>query len=483
MPPAFFNVIYAVGPQGEFGNKGSLPWPKLSQDLAHFKKVTSKVDDEKKMNVLIMGRKTFESIGFKPLPGRINIVVSKLYLPKMEEGCELPFIPASSLDDALEKAGKMVEQKLAEKTFVIGGVRLIEESFQHPRLEHIYITRVVPLTNIRFEADTHLVQIDRPSTMTVKTTTESDTEANILLTFDKLKVLRKNPEYAYLDLCRDILERGTLKPDRTGVGTRSIWGGHMRVPLGKYPLYTTKDVFFRGVAEELLFFISGKTDTKILEAKNVNIWKGDTSRAKLDERGFPDYKEGEMGPGYGFQLRHWGATYVPNVQLEIGSGGFDQLAWLVDAIRKVKANPGDSLGRRLLISMWNPVDVPKCALPPCHHSFQFSVSENKLNCLVTMRSNDMGCGNPFNIASYALLTYMICHLVGLIPGELVLNMADCHIYLSHLEQIKEQLERPPREWPTLEIVGTPKTIDDFAWGSFKLSGYAPHPKIKAAMVC
>jgi thymidylate synthase len=475
----YFSIIFARGNNYEFGHEGRLPWGKLPEDLDYFKQLTTNTQgDHSKKNIIIMGRLTFQSIGYRALPNRINIVVSKSMTENSTEG----IIITKDFSSALEASAKLIKERKALRVFLIGGASLIENALSSPNLEYVYETIITPLKNPNFPSDKKapIVKTDEFKLVT-SSTIQSSTGDHVILFQKFSKIIIGHPETEYLKLCDMVLKKGIKKKDRTGKGTISISGGHLRIPLDRFPLYTTKNVFFRGVVEELLFFLSGKTNTKILEARGVNIWKGNTSREALDKLGLHEYEDGEMGPGYGFQMRHYGAKYVPNVQLEIGAEGFDQIKWVIENIKKVKDDPSSPLGRRLIVIMWNPMDMPKCALPCCHYSVQFTVTENLLNCIVTMRSNDIGCGNPFNVASYALLTYMICHLVNLKPGELIINMGDCHIYLNHIEGIQEQIERPPRVWPSIQIIGTHTTIDDFNINSFKLIDYNPHPVIKLEM--
>jgi len=282
-------------------------------------------------------------------------------------------------------------------------------------------------------------------------------------------------EYQYLNLIGQILEYGNKKGDRTGVGTKSIFGVQMRFNLrDQFPLLTTKRVFWRGLAEELLWFVSGCTNAKKLSEKKVHIWDANGSRAFLDSRGLQHREEGDLGPVYGFQWRHFGAEYV-DMHTDYSGKGVDQLA---EVIHTIKTNPND---RRIIMSAWNPPDLPKMALPPCHAFVQFYVCNGELSCQLYQRSGDMGLGVPFNIASYSLLTYMIAHICDLKPGDFVHTLGDAHVYLNHIEPLKEQLKRTPRPFPTLEIVRNVREIDDFKIEDFVLHGYKPHPKIQMDM--
>lgn len=286
---------------------------------------------------------------------------------------------------------------------------------------------------------------------------------------------QRHDEYQYLDLIREILEKGKVKGDRTGTGTKSLFGAQCRYSLrDQFPLLTTKRVFWRGVAQELLWFIKGSTSAKELSDKGVHIWDANCSRQFLDGRGLTHYEEGELGPVYGFQWRHFGAEYK-GMHHDYTGEGVDQLQQVIDTI---KNNPDD---RRIILSAWNPPDLPKMALPPCHAFAQFYVCEGELSCQLYQRSADMGLGVPFNIASYALLTYMIAHITGLKPGDFIHTLGDAHVYMNHLEPLKQQLERIPRPFPKLVIKRKVESIDDFTFEDFEIVDYKPYPKIKMDM--
>ncbi|XP_076378117.1 thymidylate synthase isoform X2 [Megalopta genalis] len=284
----------------------------------------------------------------------------------------------------------------------------------------------------------------------------------------------KHEEYQYLHLIDKIIKQGIKKSDRTGVGTLSLFGTHMRFSLRDdvFPLLTTKRVFWKGVVEELLWFIRGSTNAKELSSKGVHIWDANSSREYLDSCGFTDREEGDLGPVYGFQWRHFGGKYK---NMYTDYNGQDQLK---DVIDKIKNSPDD---RRIIMSAWNVVDIPQMALPPCHCFVQFFVGNGELSCQLYQRSADMGLGVPFNIASYSLLTYMIAHVTNLKPGEFVHTMGDCHVYLNHISALTEQLEREPRSFPHLKIVRDVQNIDEFLPEDFELIGYKPHAKIAMAM--
>ena len=257
----------------------------------------------------------------------------------------------------------------------------------------------------------------------------------------------------YLDLLRYIRENGTVKSDRTGVGTQSIFGYQMRFNLAEgFPLLTTKKVHLKSIIYELLWFIAGDTNIKYLHDHNVTIW---------DEWADAD---GNLGPVYGHQWRSWPAP---------DGGTIDQLA---NVVEQLKHNP-DS--RRHIVSAWNPGEVDRMALPPCHAMFQFYVADNRLSCQLYQRSADCFLGVPFNIASYALLTMMIAQCCGYEPGDFVHTLGDAHIYLNHMDQVQEQLSREPKALPKMILNPEKKDIFSFEYEDFTLEGYDPWPTIKA----
>ena len=254
----------------------------------------------------------------------------------------------------------------------------------------------------------------------------------------------------YLDLLRDIMENGVDKMDRTGVGTRSVFGRQMRFDLSKgFPLVTTKKVHLKSIIYELLWFLKGDTNVKYLQDHGVRIWN-----EWADENG-------ELGPGYGSQWRNWNGE------------GIDQIA---DVIERLKKTPND---RRMIVSAWNVGKIAEMHLPPCHMMFQFYVANNKLSCMLYQRSCDMFLGVPFNIASYALLTMMVAQVCGYEPGEFVHTLGDTHIYHNHFEQVKEQLSHTPYPLPQMKINPAVKDINNFKYEDFELVNYQSYDTIKA----
>jgi thymidylate synthase len=262
-------------------------------------------------------------------------------------------------------------------------------------------------------------------------------------------------EQSYLQLLRDVLEKGERREDRTGTGTLSLFGAQCRYDLSKgFPVLTTKKLHLRSIIHELLWFLKGETNVQYLHENKVTIWD-EWARA-----------DGDLGPIYGYQWRHWGASS--------GERGIDQISALIEGIKK---NP---TSRRHIVSAWNVADVPKMALPPCHVLFQFYVhTDGRLSCQLYQRSADIFLGVPFNIASYALLTLMIAQVCDLKPGDFVHTMGDAHLYLNHVEQAKEQLSRQPRPLPEMKLNPKVRSIFEFQFEDFVLENYDPHPTIKA----
>lgn len=258
---------------------------------------------------------------------------------------------------------------------------------------------------------------------------------------------------AYLDLLQAILDRGADKRDRTGTGTRSLFGYQMRFDLAAgFPLLTTKKLHIRSILHELLWFLRGETNISYLRENRVTIWDEWASAA------------GELGPVYGYQWRSWPTPEGRHI---------DQISEVIERIRQ------DPDSRRLIVSAWNVADLDRMALPPCHLLFQFYVAQGRLSCQMYQRSADVFLGVPFNIASYALLTHMVASVTNLGVGEFIHTLGDAHLYNNHLEQARLQLTREPRRLPTLRIARSPTSIFDFRYDDFSLENYEPHPHIAA----
>ena len=487
-------IVAASASTRGIGWKGNLPW-RLPGDLQHFSRVTTTViadaavphdrqESQERQNAVVMGRATWESIPakFRPLPGRTNVVLSSN--DKLDVPAEV--LKAHSLADAWNQLGAL---KNLGTIFVIGGARVYQEAIDKNFVHKVILTEVHTPDDMPF--DTFFPELDPQDWVLEESSSNNNNNNNNNsqdqqemhtengLSYSFKTFLRPNrQEEQYLDLIRKILKDGIVRGDRTGTGTQSFFGAQMRFDLrdGTLPLLTTKRVFWRGVAEELLWFISGSTNAELLREKGVHIWDGNASKEFLQSRGLGHREEGDLGPVYGFQWRHFGAQYK-DMHTDYTGQGVDQLA---DCIDKIKNNPED---RRIILSAWNPQALSEMALPPCHMMCQFYVDTNKneLSCHMYQRSADMGLGVPFNIASYALLTHIVAQATGRKPGDLVHTLGDAHVYLNHIEPLQEQLQRTPRPFPKIQINPDKNNIDDFVYEDFKVVGYNPFKAIQMKM--
>ncbi|XP_010237276.1 putative bifunctional dihydrofolate reductase-thymidylate synthase isoform X1 [Brachypodium distachyon] len=497
-----YQVVVAATHEMGIGKDGALPW-KLPSDLNFFKELTMATSDPSKKNAVIMGRKTWESIPakFRPLPGRLNVILTRS--GSFDFATVENVVICGSLDSSLELLASTPYSLTIEKAFLIGGGQVLRDSLNAPACEAIHLTDI----ESTIECDTYIPPIDlsvfhpwyssfpvvenniRHSFVTFVRVRKPVTEVNDSNGNDAKKerfeiknfsflpkmIFERHDEYQYLNLVQDIIQSGARKNDRTGTGTLSKFGCQMRFNLRRnFPLLTTKRVFWRGVLEELLWFISGSTNAKVLQEKGIHIWDGNASREYLDSIGLSQREEGDLGPVYGFQWRHFGAEYT-DMHADYTGKGYDQL---IDVINKIRNNPDD---RRIILSAWNPTDLKKMALPPCHMFAQFYVENGELSCQMYQRSADMGLGVPFNIASYSLLTCMIAQVCDLSPGDFVHVIGDAHVYSTHVRALEEQIKKQPKPFPILKINPVKKDIDSFVASDFELVCYDPHQKIEMKM--
>ena len=286
-------------------------------------------------------------------------------------------------------------------------------------------------------------------------------------------------EYQYLNLLKDILDEEHLEKGRNG-NTKVVIGSAMHFSLenNKIPILTTKKTAWKTCLKELLWFVKGQTSNKILNDQNVKIWNGNGSKEFLKSRGLGHYKEGDLGPLYGFQWRHFNAPYK-TCDDDYSGEGIDQLQQVIENLK----DPEKRTSRRMVVSAWNPCQLNEMALPPCHILFQFNVVDgNKLCCCLFQRSVDTVCGQPFNIASYSFLTHLIAHHCDLEAHEFIHYGGNCHIYEEHIEQAKTQIKRSAYDFPTLKILNKKDNINDYTIDDFKLENYKHHPRIKVEMV-
>ncbi|CAD6257100.1 unnamed protein product [Miscanthus lutarioriparius] len=487
-PQRNYQVVVAATRDMGIGKDGVLPW-KLLGDLKFFKELTLTTSDPAKKNAVIMGRKTWESIPVKsrPLPGRLNVILTRS--GSFDFATVENVVICGSMKSALELLASTPYCLSIEKVFCCSR----REYLNGPACEAIHLTDI----HSSIECDTFIPPVDfsvfqpwyssfpvvesniRHSFVTFvrvrksvaethesngKESTEVDTKNDKFeienFSFLPKMVYDRHEEYQYLNLVEDIIRSGAQKMTGQEAGTLSKFG--------------CQRVFWRGVVEELLWFISGSTNAKVLQEKGIHIWDGNASREYLDSVGLAHREEGDLGPVYGFQWRHFGAEYT-DMHADYTGKGFDQL---MDVIDKIKNNPDD---RRIILSAWNPSDLKKMALPPCHMFAQFYVENGELSCQMYQRSADMGLGVPFNIASYSLLTYMIAQVCDLSPGDFVHVIGDAHVYRTHVRALEEQIQKMPKPFPILKINPSKKDIDSFMASDFKLFGYDPHQKIEMKM--
>lgn len=417
-------LIIAAGESGQIGSDEGLPWNFIKDDMEYFKNKTLN-------KTVIMGRKTFDSIG-KKLKNRKNIVITNKKQNYKNEN-DLFFY------DNIEKA---IIENINDKIIVIGGKEIYLQTLKY--VNKLYINIISDLlvnknvsVHIDIEKDLNLNNFELTSRFVLN-------ENVVSYVYEK----KSKSDKIYLDCVKDILKNGQKNIDRTGEGTISSFAKKMEFDLQyEFPLITTKKVWWKGIVEELLWILRGETNIESLKNKKVNIWN-----EWADEKG-------NLGPIYGKQWRNW--------------EGIDQIKNVIDSI---KNNP---TSRRHIVNAWNVAEIDKMSLPPCHMFFQFYVRENQyLDCQLYQRSGDMFLGIPFNIGSYSLLTHIIAKLTGLTPGKFIHIIGDAHIYNNHIEKFKIQLKRKPLNSCFL-LLDEIKSIDDLKFENFHLIDYNSHEKIKA----
>lgn len=505
-------IAAAVGGQGGgIGYQGKIPW-NIPQEMRFFRERTQNC-------AIIMGRSTWESLPKRPLPNRLNVILtSKPKSVKDNANQNQHIITAPTLDDALTKIRQHPKYRY---TYVIGGEDVYREAILHDLCDSIELSNIsaellkdnAMAAKILYDTEFITQRFDRffphiPITFDMVSSTPT--------TFGAFEIWEKtidsfSQEREYINVIQRVRQDGELVfADRTGVGTLQSFGVSVRFSLNndRIPVVTSKHVHWKSVAEEILQFARGDIDARKLEAKGVKIWKGHTSRQHLNSIGGTEIEEGSMWKAYGWQWRHWGLPYLginanypeikkalvlPDVvpqKLEMirkypqlrGVAFHDQLA---NVIHLLKTNPSS---RRIVLSAWNVSDLHQMCLPPCHMLYVFNVSHGRLNCQMTQRSWDLFLGAPFNIAGTALLVRLICATTGLEPGEIKIDAANAHIYLNHIEQVDELIERANSleffRFPVLEINKPLHSLDD--WNSLSadnliLRNYRSHPPIKAPM--
>ena len=556
-------VAYTFNKQG-IGKDGTIPW-NIPEDMTHFKYITKPNDNDKTtFSIVIMGRKTWDSIPvkFKPLSNRYNVILSNDENYRLEQNTIYDFgkilkteenkskntgVFFTTWDNFIHTDYINIENIINNDNvnfvyhsvkytnnfnyYVIGGEQIYKKALETNLNITIYATEIYPIDKKEIECETFFPNIlnlnntnntnnttNVSSTRTITITNVSSfnisknkdingnnyiyrfityyiqnnntNNINNINNIDNTYYLNnifafKSSEDDYLSLMKKILFSGTSNDDRTGVGTLSIFGSMLKYDLrDTFPLCTTKRMFFRAIFEELMFYLSGKTDNKILQAKGIHVWDGNTSRDFLDKRGLQHYEEGDMGQTYGFNYRHFGGEYKGcgfNYGLDTDNHiGYDQVA---NIIHLIKNEPSS---RRIIIDLWDCSTIDKAALPSCLCKYQFNVNtiKKELNLAIYLRSSDFFLANNWNSTCGALFVHLLCNMEGidLTPGELTVFIADAHLYKSHIEQVKLNLTRQPLPFPKLLIKGKKKNnILEFKFEDLDLIGYKSYPNIKADM--
>ena len=456
--------ILAADKRVGIAKNGKLPWH-IKEDMAYFKEITMG-------HTVVMGFNTWKSLDMKPLPGRNNIIISDVNEPIYGKDYIV-----SSL--GLVYGLVDVELKDNKKVFIIGG----DKTFMCflDRIKSIYLTHI----DKDYKCDTFATFFHNiHSNMNIVEHSKDYWSEKEQCNFRFLKYEKTNEshgEHQYLNLLKDILNNGHERDDRTGTGTMGVFGRQLRFDISKYiPLLTTKFVGYKTIVKELLWFLRGETDSKTLEKEGVNIWKGNSSEDFITKCNLP-YREGDIGPMYGFQWMHFGSEYK-GCDHDYTDQGINQLDEVIQLLTT------DPYSRRIMMTTYNVSDRHKGVLYPCHGIvIQFFVENIKgikhISCHMFQRSSDTFLGLSFNIASYATLVYIIALKVDMVPHELIISTGDTHIYKNHIEQCKLQLSRRPYPFPKLEINPEVKTkeLKDITVDDFKLVGYLYHPIIKGDM--
>lgn len=468
-----FDLIVATDENNGIGlhknDQFKLPWHN-KDDLLFFKKITSN-DDE--LKAIIMGKNTFASLNYKPLPNRFNIVISSTLSHPESKFLKI----FTNLDSAL-----LLCKKLNLKPFVIGGSQLYKEALNHSNLNKIYWNIIHETSN-----DSNIYFPINLNNLNDKFYILKSNKINNVTYNQLLNKFKNNDENDYLTLLENIYFFGDERSTRNSI-TKSIFGETLQFDLkDNFPLITSKKMFLRGIFEELSWFLKGQTNSKILENKNVNIWKGNSSKEFIKNNNLP-YQEGDIGNMYGFQLNHAGAEYI-DCNTDYTNKGFNQIEYCLDLLKN------DKFSRRIIMTTFIPQEAQKGVLYPCHGIvIQFYVREvnntNLLSCHMYQRSADMFLGVPFNITSYSLLVYMICEVLNndpknsmkFKPDKLKISFGDLHIYQQHYDSVKLQLNNVPYHFPQIKFINNRTKLQDFIYEDIILENYFHYDKIQSEMI-
>lgn len=511
-----FNIMAAVDSNFNIGKNNKLPW-RITDELAYFKKVTSPKNNEY-VNYCICGYNTWRSMRSSKwwsanrklfvvdrqaqLDTNTRSIKSQFITPTFYNTASIVSVPSFKI--ALQIISLLkYNYRDNGSIYAIGGRSIYDDAFYHDHLiDKLYLTVIkkkYSQCDTQFPIDKmhhmKLIKCDRLTAVDVLTNNSVCLEFCCFTQHYSYKYKTEglhickyinqhphdyynHPEKQYLNLVHDIIKFGIDCKDRTGVGTKSLFGVQMRFDLSDgFPLLTTKRMPFKMIVHELLWFLSGSTNVKLLRSHGIDIWNKNSSRQFLDKRGLVNLPEDYIGPAYGFQFRHSGGDYEAYLRGDTKNiGGIDQVQHALDLINY---NP---TSRRIIINLWHPTQLSSMALPPCLYSYHFRVYNNTLSCAITQRSGDVGLGVPFNIASASLLIHIFSKLSKLKPGTLIHTIDDAHIYNNHIEPIKAHLTRNPLPLPRLKISNrTQLRVEDFRSSDFNLDGYMNHPPIRMAM--
>ena len=474
------NLIFATDLNGLFGVDNVLPWcneKALLEDLRHFNRTTL---DSFEKNVIVSGRKTFESLPSK-LVGRLHVVLSSndYHVNPCEESSTYRFKGLSELINNLHIF------RPEQKIFIIGGAKLIEKVFvkYFNLVDNIYYTQINQKIDLG-SRNVNVVHFDMNILNDMKKYIVRTNEYSEALTFFHMKV-PEHPEFQYLKVMKKCLSQ--IPRQTRNATTYSMFNETISFDLTEgFPLLTTKKVFMRGIFEELIFFLKGQTNSKLLENKSVNIWKPNTTKEFIDKCKLP-YDEGDMGPMYGYVWKHFGAEYE-NCHTNYEGKGYNQIEYVMNLLKN------EPMSRRIIMTTYNPADAGKGVLYPCHSIVIQFYCENRndkkyISMNMYQRSVDVACGLPFNIASNALLLHLICNTINTfsnsqeyVPHMLNIILGDIHIYEQHLEGAKEQIKRLPMNFSTIKFNKVRVNLEDYVWEDIEIQNYVSHPAIKYEMI-
>ena len=470
------NVIVSVNNNNIIGVNNDL-FIYSKNDLKNFSMIT-KYSDSDKPNMVIMGYNTWISIPNRPLKDRVNIVITKNHISEFNDTDNLKSFV--TFDNFMEWFN--LNKINYNKCFVIGGASIYNTVFENYSnyIELIYITKFNYSLNFsRKDIDVDSIRYFNHDLSKFKLIESTNEYSNVKLLGSETGMdhnyltyihsdMYNTGEYQYLNLLKDVLN-SDKKSTRNG-NVFSKFGVRMEFDLRNgFPLLTTKQMGWKTVLRELLWFISGSTDNSVLQSNRVHIW--DKNAEDFEKKGL--YEKNDLGPVYGFQWRHFGGEYINSKTPPYN--GVDQLKYIIDTINN------DPSSRRLILSAWNPVDIPNMALPPCHVLVQFNIDGQYIDAQLYQRSGDMFLGVPFNITSYSFLLHIIGSITGYKPRKLIHVIGDAHIYEQHIEPVQTQVSRIPYMFPILEMKDI-TDIDDIKETDFNVAGYSSHPKITAEMV-